>query len=315
VTESELRQIRLLDWLLDCEPEHPGAMPEFSKFIGNEEDLSATEQARWRDVMRGLRDQGLIDLAESLGGNWGLEVTARGRQVAEARRARRADRASRRGAARDGVLAWLAEQPDHQAQEIEEFLTSPRAYYEGAPLDLADAEEALGYLHRRGLVTGIVAAETPLLGPELTDAGVDCIDHYGGSVSEYLRRNDGAGTSNTLNIGSISGSNLAVGNRDVAQNVQAGVSGRELGDVLQAILEAIPALGLSTDDEADLRDSVRMAGNELAKTDPDKGWAKAVLVKTGGILGKTVETALGPVLGAYLRVLAKEHGIDLGDPQ
>src|SRR5262249_10938111 len=148
-----------------------------------------------------------------------------------------------------------------------------------------------------------------------TDAGIDCVDHYGGSVSDYLRRNDGAGTSNTLNIGSISGSNLAVGNRDVTQNVRAGMSRRELGTLLQAILEAVPTLGLSTDDEADLRDSVRMAGSELAKPDPDKGWMKALLAKTGGILGKTAETALGPVLAAYLRVLAKEHGIDLGDPQ
>jgi hypothetical protein len=131
-------------------------------------------------------------------------------------------------------------------------------------------------------------------------------------VSEYLRRDEGARTSNTVNIGSAAGSSFAMGH-NVAQNVQTGVSGQEMATLLRAIVEATPALGLSLDDEADLKDVVRQTGNELAKPSPDQGWAKSLVKRTTEILVTKTATALGPALAGYLRYLAIKHGIPIDE--
>jgi hypothetical protein len=310
MTETELLRLRVLDWLLDYEPERPGEMPEIEKLVGAEDDLSPAEQAKWRNILRALRDDGLIELSESLGFNWGLWLTSRGRVDAEARRDRRQNPAARRAFARDALLAWLDGQPNHQAEDFGGFLASPGAYFEGFLLDTADVSLAAEYLYHRSLIAGVWTPQTGLSEPMLSPAGIDCIDHYGGSVSDYVRRNEGARTSNTLNIGSVSGSNLAVGNRDVAQNVE---TGEDLATLLRAIGDAIPLLGLAPDSETDLKDAVRQARTELAKPSPDQGWARSLLKRTGDILGKVTATALGPVLAAYMKHLATKHGIPMDD--
>jgi hypothetical protein len=310
MTETELLRVRVLDWLLDYQPDEPGTMAEINNLAGEEGDLSPTEQALWRDVLSGLRDDGLIKLAASLGFNWGLVLTDRGRREAEARRARRQNSALRRAHARDVLLWWLYEQPGHEAEDFEGFLTSNGVYYEGLPLGTSDIAEAVDYLLDREMIAG-VASDIGLISPKVTNAGMDCIDQYGGSVSEYLRRNDGART--TVNIGSVAGSNLAVANRDVAQNLHTGLGGQDIASLLQAIVEATPTLGLSPDDETDLKDAVRQSGTELAKPSPDRGWAKSLLKRTGEILAQKTAGALGPVLAAYLKHLAIKHGIPIED--
>ncbi len=121
MTEIELLRIRVLDWLLDYQPEHPGAMAEINKLAGEEEDLSPGEQSLWRDVLWSLRDDRLITLSESMGFNWGLSLTGRGRHEAQERRERRGNHAIRRAYARDAVLAWLYEQPEHEAEDLGSF--------------------------------------------------------------------------------------------------------------------------------------------------------------------------------------------------
>ncbi len=131
-------------------------------------------------------------------------------------------------------------------------------------------------------------------------------------MSDYVRRNEGARTSNTINIGgSVASSNLAVGSQDVAQSLRTGVEGEELAALLRAVIEAIPSLALSPADKADLEEAVRQADNELSKASPDQGWVKSLLKRTGEVLATKTATALGPVLAAYLKHLAIRHGIPL----
>jgi hypothetical protein len=84
------------------------------------------------------------------------------------------------------------------------------------PLSEGELDAALKCLLDKGLVTGTDGAEAVLINIELTGRGIDCAEHFGGSVSDYLRQTETGNT--TVNFHApVTGSTVAWANRDVTQ--------------------------------------------------------------------------------------------------
>jgi hypothetical protein len=98
------------------------------------------------------------------------------------------------------------------------MLADSGSLYEGQPFDMADLEAALSYLFSKGLITGVEVADFVLLHAELTDKGIDCAEHFGGSVSDYiLRGQNAAAVTHNVNFNAAVSGPVAWGNRDVSQ--------------------------------------------------------------------------------------------------
>jgi len=296
--------------LYDFQPEQPGVLADVIDFLGTDEPDAQTETL-WRDVLRELEHDRLIMLAETMGfAGTAAMITGAGRADVEARRKRRNDPARRNAAARDAVLRWVYAHP--KAPDLKPMLTDPDGLYEGQPFDVADLEAALSYLHSKGLVTGVEVAEFVLLHVELTDKGIDCAEHFGGSVSDYILRGQDTASTVTHNVNfhsAVSGP-VAWGNRDVSQTVTTtGIAGDELTTLVRAIAQAAPALALSSKESDSLRVNAEIVEAELVNDEPDLGVIRTFLHRLLGTLGKAGDSALALVLGAYARELMKKIGI------
>ncbi len=310
MTETEIRQAQFLDLLYDNDRSNPEQIPDVSDLLGQQ--YQPEDDAIWRGALRDLRNRGLIDFAETYDG-MGASITARGRADVEARRARRNDRATRNVAARNAVVRWLYAQPSHRAYDLRPMLTDPISLLEGAPLALEDLDAALLYLMGKGLVDAVEYAESEVvLRPTLTDKGVDCVEHFGGSVSNYVRRDEGGRGNTTVNFHREVSGNVAWQNQGgVTQTTNVGVSADQLGELIGALKQALPVLGLNDADVQRLQGQLDVAEGEVESGQPDAGVVRSVLRRVLDKIGETGSTMLGAVLTAYAKHLMLQAGVPL----
>jgi hypothetical protein len=313
MTETEILRIQFLDWLYDVGSERPGEQAAVLDFLGDEEPDHQTETV-WKGILRELDNDGLIRLAEAMGFRWSVTLTGPGRGDVEARRKRRQDSARRNAAARDAVVRWLYDSPIPDP-DLSRMLTHPDSYYEGEPFDLADFDHALKYLLAKDLVTGRDVAEFVLSYAELTDKGIDCVENFGGSVSDYLRRGeDGGGTTHNVNFHAPVSGPIAWGNRDVTQTMTStGMAGDELAVLVRAITEAVSALGLSEEDASAIASNAQIIEGELVNEKPDAGVVRTFMGRILAKLGNAANSALALVLSAYAKELMEKIGIPIGE--
>ncbi|MEU7574081.1 hypothetical protein [Micromonospora sp. NPDC049240] len=222
-------------------------------------------------AVAGLTQAGLLNDGARTFGSQGMQLslwlTDAGQREAMVRVERRKDSRARRLACRDAVLRWVYERDANgESTEITQIGASPYGWFNGELYSAADLVTAVQFLRERRLLGG--TDEIPTIEP----AGTECIEQYG-SVVDYLNRGDGAGVNVTI-MGNNSGQ-LAVANRDVAQNQ----TNANEGQVLAIFAEALREFGRLLPE--DQRSRYEMVASELeqeaAKDEPNKPWVRSLL--------------------------------------
>ncbi|GGX94082.1 hypothetical protein GCM10010515_71250 [Streptomyces fructofermentans] len=98
--------------------------------------------------------------------------------------------------------------------------------------------------------------------------------------------------------GSIHGSQIAIGNHDVAQHQYAAAESRTdstLAEAVGALLAALEHLGLRTEEETGVRQDAEAALEEAARQEPDVGRLRRLLGRIQVVL---VPIAAGAAAGA-----------------
>ncbi|MEU2168301.1 hypothetical protein ACH47V_23745 [Micromonospora chersina] len=270
----------LLDWGYAYSKDKPGLIPSVAEMmteLGVEEFVPLVEP-HVATAMDALEGAGLIkDPVMSFGSRgMGLSIwlTEAGRREAATRVERRRDNLARRTGCRDAVLRWVYERnANGESTEITEIATSPYGWFNGELYSAADLAGAVQFLRERRLLGG--TDEIPTIEP----AGTECVEQYGGVV-EFLNRGDGAGVNVTI-MGNNSGQ-LAVANRDVAQN-QTNMNQVEALAIFAKALREFGQL-LPAEQRPEYEEVATALEREAAKAEPNKGWVKSLLDRAGGLL-------------------------------
>ena len=255
-------------------------------------------------LLRYCKGRGLLDDRFSTLGGPVANMTPAGIQWVDDRRRRRADPALRIAAARKGLLIWIWKQKQAGAHFpiTEKFLDFDDSVFEGDRLQADEVDRACAYLAEKGLISGVTVDERS--GPvraETTSAGDDCVERYGGDVTEYERR-DVQASSPVFHIHGDNTGNIAANSRDVTMNAKT-VKGVNMSDVVvfaRALRQATPMLGLPDEEASELVELADRIEQEASGEAPDlnrlQRWGANVL---GLLNSPVVSGALGGVLAAY----------------
>jgi hypothetical protein len=170
------------------------------------------------------------------------------------------------------------------------------ALFEGAPFTPGDVADALQYLDEKHLIDGLRGDDT-VMTAWLTATGQDCVDLFGGSVGEYVRRNERGGTVNNGNFhGPVSG-NVGWQNQSLTQTASTtGFAGDELKVIVEALRQAAPTFGLPEADAQDLDRHLAAVEDELEQAEPSKEVTTTFIHRALNVVEKQTESALGLVL-------------------
>lgn len=263
-TASEIRQTRLLEWVVKEAANAPAAVyvSVGGFYRGLPEQPGNLDQLAWDDL-NDLRERSLVDTALGLGGIEAMDVlpTARARTWAERLLAIRADKKMRKAACRDAMVDWLYSRDATSELEMpvrDAMLDDPQhGLWYAEPFTDSDLDTAAAWLHRQGLVKGITVDRC--VGPVrlyLTDSGVSCAEEHESNTDRYLATQRKApGSGSILNFGNNSGPIQVAG--DHAHQVQhVGADADELRALISGIAEMVKALA---PDAADVAEQERLA--------------------------------------------------------
>jgi hypothetical protein len=254
-------------------------------------------------LLRYCKERGLLDDKFSTLGGPAANMTLAGIQWVEERKRRRNDPTLRVSAARKGLLVWLWKQKQSGAQYpiVEKFLDFDESVFEGDRLQADEVDRAAAYLEEKGLIKGVKVAERQ--GPvraETTSRGDDCVERFGGDVTEFERHDMAGGT--VFNIHGDNTGNIAANSRDVTMNAKT-VKGIDMAAIVmfaRALRQAAPMLGLSDDDASELVETADRIEQEASSDDPDlnrlQRWGISMLALLNSPI---VSGALGGVLAEY----------------
>ena len=281
----------LLNWIHTSAGGSPSAMVACDAF---EPDIA---RAAIEDVLRTLESRGYVQL------HWlnptpalpGATLTQSGAVHAESGYKRWRSRVFRDRAARNALLAWLHDEgTQNDPMPLPGFLRDPRSAIDGHFFAAADRDAAAIYLYQKRLIDGdfIEEQRCPYIA-WLTADGIDCMER-GGNVAEYLAPRSGGVTYN-LNA-PVSGTNVIVGDHGTINGIDAD----SLRVLMQAIIEALPGLGLDTHDQKAVTDTTDQIVSDIEQHQPDQQRLRAALRKVGDLLTRAANQALAAVLSAAI---------------
>jgi hypothetical protein len=237
-------------------------------------------------------------------------LTEAGAAQVEESRQRWSNRVFRNRIARNALLMWLHDQGETPQGSVllDRFLDDPGSAVEGHFLSTPDLDAAAAYLRDKGLIQG-VATVSGRQGPvraRLTAEGIDCIEN-GGNVAEYLTPRESRVTYNFH--GPVSGTNVAVGDNATQNATINGVDADGLRTVIQAVIEALPGLGLSDPDQEGAQAAANEVVAELSRREPDKSRLSTAMGKLGSVLTSSAKQALAAVLTGVIDYELARMGI------
>lgn len=245
-TTSEIRQIRLVEWIV---PQSADTYVPVKPFYDEQSDQEALTLPVVHGELHDLARRSLIDLHAGIGGveSYDALATPEARLLVEQLQARRADKRLRKAACRDAMVDWLysrdAVSPLTQPARDEMLNDLRWSVWLAAPFSFDDLDAAAAWLDRHSLVKGVMIDQCD--GPVrlyLTDEGVVCVEQFGSDTSRYVEMHErGPGSGPAVRIGTNSGQVQVAG--DYARQVQGvGASREELQLMITGITEIVRAL-------------------------------------------------------------------------
>lgn len=295
---------RVIGWLADYQREQPGCIPlngDIAEALRVDSasvvlvtGLLASEDLCW--VGTGLRAASVPVKPEP-----GLN------RLASKWAAARASRKERRTACRDALLDWLYEQPG-EVSDVNPFLADVRSAFFGDQFTEAEANEAITYLGKVGLATGVTVAEIDsLLGPEVTEDGKTCVERYDSNVGAWLAR---TGSGPTFAISNSQGVTIASNSPGAAQTVTITTDARQqMHQTADALLAILPVLGLNQEDEARARDVAERLRLEAEQAQSEPGRVRGVLQDARTIAVAGTSAGAGAGIIALAQQIAQSLGL------
>lgn len=291
----------LLDWLSE--------QPDSSRRFATIEGLTAGREDH--PLLPLIRENALVavdtlaanGLVHRLGGLGALEdqpftLTETGRRAAALQAEQRGSRLIRTVASRDAVLGWAYLQDSGARLDVRAMAATPHGWFCADQLSSEELSRAVAHLVEAGLVEGEPGAFS------LMTEGKKCVENYG-SVVEYQKRNEAVGVS-VVFTGDNNGQ-LAIGNRDVQQNLSQDNNAKVLNVYARALREFAALLPEGHGEE--LADVASSLEREAGKGQPDEGWVRSLLDRAKSLLGGTTELKnLAEVTRLGLEVYNTAHG-------
>jgi hypothetical protein len=201
-------------------------------------------------------------------------------------------------ACREAVLHWAYSREAGGLLDAQEVGTTPYGWFCADQFSVEELGQAVTFLAGEALVRGEAAAFS------VTADGVRAVEQFGGLV-EFQNRSQGAGVS-VVFTGDNNGQ-LAIGNRDVQQNLSQDNDAKVLGVFAQALKEFAGLL--PEGQRAEFYEVASSLEREAGKDEPDQGWVKSLIERAKGLLGKTTELKnLAEVTRVGLDVYNTAHG-------
>lgn len=291
----------ILDWL-SVKPDNLSTFVTLKDLSAGREDHPLLPSIR-ENAAVAINSLAADDLVHGLD-SWGAPeeisfmLTDAGRRAAALQTEQRRNRLARTVASRDAVLAWAYSQGTGALLDMRGMAATPYGWFRGDQLSVEVLSEAVEHLAHADLIAGEPRAFA------LTAEGVKCVEQYGGVV-EYQKRSEAAGVS-VVFTGDNNGQ-LAIGNRDVQQNLSQDNDAKVLGVYAKALREF--AALLATDQREELVEVASSLEREAGKNQPDQGWVRSLIDRAKGVLGRTTELKnLAEVTRLGLDVYNTAHG-------
>lgn len=216
--------------------------------------------------------------------------------------------------ARDALLAWLYDQQDHPQYfvHIQRFLGDARSLVSGQFFSPADVDGAASYLLEKQLIRGtsIDQMNAPAMA-RITSAGIDCVEN-GGSVADHLRKQPPSGATGYTFNAPITATNFAAGDHAHQVANSHGMSGSEIRDLMQTVIEALPGLELRPVYAGEV---TTIAAEVVAETNGNPGdhaKLRLALDRLRAVLAMSGKTALAAALTALIDSALTKLGLPPG---
>jgi hypothetical protein len=284
--EDAIRRMRLLYWLAD-QPEGAHAiLPHYlnkklGAFIaGSATGMMARHDVQylvaqgWIEAVQGWDDRNISEPVKPASTK--VRITAEGRSKADRATEERDSKSVRVAACRMSVLWWLySRDADDASRSLAEdrYFADRHSVYGGQQFSHGELLAALGWLHRKSLVTSTEpdGAQTPIQS-YLTDAGLSCIERYDGEVDLYLesveqkKPPDRAQSGPVINIhgGQVQ---MATGEYS-QQTMNVGLAVEQLVLVIDGVAELLRTLGLDAGEKVALEKLQHDAVNDVRSERP-----------------------------------------------
>ncbi|WP_248294903.1 hypothetical protein [Actinoplanes sp. TBRC 11911] len=312
--ETFNRQLMLLELLYENPIGADGSVPAVVSLF--KERPSDDELHSNVMTLRALRDDGLVELFEAMGFDGDSAfLTDDGRLAVERIRAKRTNPGARRSAAENGLLIYLHRQDPNGVgwTRVADFLAADDSMFLGVRLPEDLVYRVAEQLVRVGLVQeGITVAElggAPLT-VRLTRDGRECAESDD-DVKDFLGHRDRPAPSQNFTINATSGNAFNWGanvSQSVTTTTATGLAGDELKALIQAILEAVPALGLTEEGRREVTASAQAVEGELVRAEPDQGIVRTHLRRILEAVNAEVGSQLGQLLAAQIKLLMAAMG-------
>ncbi|MFC8002544.1 hypothetical protein ACFUCH_16570 [Streptomyces olivaceus] len=283
---------RLLVWLDDLVALQPGVTADVSSFVDSE-GLPATEA---KSMALQLEGQGLVAISRDFsGGDSQVHLTDEGFVAARRLRSLQFDSAARFVHACDALLQWLFQMGrGRDLVEVMAFVETPGSYFAGDSLSVDEILGALEQLTQRGLTrrapTDRGAAAS--IRAEVTESGTDCV-LSGGSVSDYLTRQQRAG--DTYNFNHSSGI-VAGSQQNLVQSNSFGLDASALTEFATLVRQFAPTLGATPEQQEALIQDVEVLEEATSAEQPEPGRIRAAYLRVQETLGAITTTTAGLTL-------------------
>ncbi|MEV7856451.1 hypothetical protein [Streptomyces sp. NPDC088183] len=287
--EKDPHLSRLLVWLHDLAALQPSVAADIAAFI----DSEGLPSAKGRMMALQLERHGLVKISRDFSGTDSqVFLTDEGMLAAQQLRTLQTDSVARFVHACDALLYWLFQTGrGREYVEVMAFVEAPGSYFAGDSLSVDEILGALDHLARRGLVqrTNVDSSPTSSVKVEVTDSGTDCV-LSGGTVSDYLSRQQHAG--DTYNINNSSGI-VAGSQQGVVQNNSFGFDASALAEFATLVRQLTPALGVSSSQQDALIQDVEVLEEATSEEHPEPGRVRAAYLRVQEALGAVTTTTAG----------------------
>lgn len=307
LTKDELRQMRLMVWLVE---EAEGDVPDPSGYYKDDELYGLA-----RKDLLSLEARGWVRPWFSGGGaltSLSVAVESAGRSAAGTLRQTWNDRGKRRLAARTALVAWLYDQDATEtmsaAVSLQGIHVSPYAAFYGDLFSVEEIDRASAWLKRHELIDGVPVAEAD--GPVrayLTDAGVRCAEHFASDATAYVEAQRSQQTGQGQTVWNVNGQvQYATGDHS-QQVINVGHTAEDLAVALRGLAEVVTTLGLAVQDD-DLDALAEEAARDLASEQPTGEPAKRLLDRLRSVTARAGDTALTAAVTLGVNAAASDLG-------
>lgn len=305
VTPQQSERFRVLDWIYDADTDPP-QLTELSPLLA---ELPHEQRQRLMVLFRSLDSEGLIRLHESMG--WegsSCSIMPEGRQAVEELRQLRGDTLARRKAARDAFLRWLygVKASGVHAAQLSRFSDSPFSTFYGHAFTDTEVTDAQQWLHDQGLISGQAAWGGQIPRPSITTLG-ETVAESGQSVNDWAIPTPAKDLGNTTNITIADSPNAQVSHMSPGsiQQIEFGQGSRQkVLAVSEALIQAVPVLGLDDLAAAQAREIAEQLQAVVVERDPDRGVLRQLLDQARTIAVSGTGSAVGNAVVALV-----EHAI------